>query len=95
MAIAMMALGCGTSRKAHAAWERGVKCYNRLNYQCAISESGTAVRLEPDNAQYRVSLAYALMGAKMYEQAAAELQAAIRIDPSNTEARRHLARLMR
>lgn len=91
-----MALGCGNSAKeANAAWSKGVDCSIASNYHCAISELGKAVRLQPDNAQYRVSLGYALMGAKMYEQAAREFEAAIRIDPSNVEARRHLARLTR
>lgn len=94
--IVLMALGCGNSeREANAAWNRGVQCSIASNYPCAISEIGRAVRLQPDNAQYRVSLGYALMGAKMYEQAVYEFEAAIRIDPSNVEARRHLARLTR
>ena len=80
--------------KNHAMYYALARCYAGLGkYTLAIEAGKEAVRLAPDNLEYRNTLAQVYVAAFELDSAAAEYEAIVRMDPNTLDSWYNLARL--
>ncbi|HEX2091672.1 MAG TPA: protein kinase [Longimicrobiaceae bacterium] len=76
---------------AAVANEEGLRFLNRGDYATALEQFRRAVETDPDNAEYRDNLGFALFRLGRNDEAVEQIQGALRIDPGRTVAYSHLA----
>jgi tetratricopeptide (TPR) repeat protein len=80
--------------KNHAMYQALSRCYSALEKHTLAIEAGReAVRLAPENLDYRSTLAQVYVAAFEVDSAAAEYEEIVRRDPASLESRYNLARL--
>jgi tetratricopeptide (TPR) repeat protein len=78
----------------HAIYQALARCYSALGKHTLAIEAGKeAVRLNPDNLEYRSTLAQVYVAAFEIDSAAAEYEELVRRDPGSLDSRYNLARL--
>jgi tetratricopeptide (TPR) repeat protein len=78
----------------HAIYQGLARCYSALGKHTLAIEAGReAVRLNPDNLEYRSTLAQVYVAAFEIDSAAAEYEEMVRRDPGSLDSRYNLARL--
>jgi tetratricopeptide (TPR) repeat protein len=73
--------------------QRGIVYARRRQYEAAIEELQTAIRLDPRNASYHITLGDLYRGLQDIERARGEYCRALELDPPNAHAQRQLASL--
>lgn len=88
-----------TLSEAHAFrgylfWERGVSAYDKYDdatarkyYSKAAKDYKNAIRFDPRNANYHITLANIYMDLGLYEEAAFSCRQALEVDPNNETAK--------